>query len=349
MKRFLSLLLVVLLLSSLTACSNQSFEIEKLGGLHLESGDTYPEDFLRFDGHTVTFSEFRYYYMNYRDMYLAEDPDWFSREGAEEELKNEILDVLRDEWGVRLLAEDHKIRLSRDEINAVQKDVEEIISLNGGEETMNAQLAASYTAKGHFSNMMSWAALTEKLYQYLFYNDGIGEFSDEEIFAYFQENSCAVWQIYLPFEEGENVEKHETTLAKANLLYEKAAKGEDFWELVLTEGKDEAMLEHPDGFYITEGYSLDVLYQKAKTLSVGDVSEPIVTDGGIHILKRLALKEDRIRENTETALYGYTGPDGNRIPGAYDDVYYRLYHERGQSIQIEFSDAWKSVSTKTVY
>ena len=103
MQRTLSIFCALLLLVSLVGCGSGS-AAEKLGGLHTDSGDVYPEEFLTFDNEEVSFDEFRYYYLNYRDMYLEEDPDYFSREGAEKALKEEVLQCLLDSWAVRFLA-----------------------------------------------------------------------------------------------------------------------------------------------------------------------------------------------------------------------------------------------------
>ena len=117
MKRTVLLFISLLLFVSLLSCQGgEALTVpEAQGGLHGANGDYYPEEFLTFNGETVTFAEFRCCYLNFKNKYLEEDPDYFSQSGREEALKTEALQYLLDTWSVRFMARDQKIGLDREE------------------------------------------------------------------------------------------------------------------------------------------------------------------------------------------------------------------------------------------
>ncbi|MBR2615193.1 MAG: SurA N-terminal domain-containing protein [Clostridia bacterium] len=163
MKRIAALFLALLFSLSLFSCSS-----EKLGGLRTEKGEGYPASFLTFDGKKVEFSEFRYYYLNYRDMYLAEDPEHFSKEGSETALKDEILQCLLDQYALAALIREKDIRLDRDEKAALKTQIEEARAPFESEEAFLESLHASYMTEAHFKRMMEQSALSQKLFDVLF-------------------------------------------------------------------------------------------------------------------------------------------------------------------------------------
>ena len=46
-------------------------------------------------------------------------------------------------------------------------------------------------------------------------------------------------------------------------------------------GKDENMLDYPDGYYFTKGQAEDALYQASQALEIGGISEPIAAESGL--------------------------------------------------------------------
>ena len=64
---------------SLAACSDEGKPRPAAGGIHAKSGDVYPKEFLTFDETDVEFDLFRYYYLNYKNMYLEEDASYFKK------------------------------------------------------------------------------------------------------------------------------------------------------------------------------------------------------------------------------------------------------------------------------
>lgn len=348
MKRFLLFCLSLCLLVSAVSCGVEPIVIEKEGTLQTPDGEIYPEPFLTFDSEEVSFAEFRYYYLNYKEMYLREDPDYFKTEGREEALKEEVLRCLLESWAVKLIAKENRIQLSSDEAESVEGDVQASISQYGSEEEFIEAMKSSYMSMSLFRSMMRYSALYLKTFDTLYADGGKQAWTDEEFFAYYREHYLAVQEIYLPFEESETKDNCTATMEKAEEILAKARGGEDFWKLVEKYGKDDRMLDYPDGYYITEGEAETALYDAAKALSIGSISEPVIGKDGVWILKRVELREVRMRENRQTALFGYTDTFDQYHAGAYDDDFHELYSARADQIQVEYSPYWELVSTETV-
>jgi len=349
MKIIRSLLLCSLVLITFVSCGKETGPRPAAGGLRSGSGDLYPANFLTFDGKNVEYDLFRYYYLNYKNMYLEEDGAYFEKEGAEDQLKNEILDVLKDFYGIRFLAEEHKVSLNGSDRKAVREDIEKTAEFYNGNDEFLSFLEESYMTEELYEYMMEYSALYLKLFNKLYKDDGKMEWSDEKFFDYYEANYLAAQQIFLPFEEGETKENHPKTLEKANSVWEKAKGGADFWELVKEYGKDDNMLDYPDGYYFTKGQAEDALYEATAALEKGGISEPVIGETGLYLIRRMEMKDLRMKENRETTLYGYTDSMNEWHAGAYDEEFQALYNERANAIQVEFSDYWDEVSTKTVY
>lgn len=346
MKKITALLLAILMLLSLLSC--QKKESEVLGALLLDGEELHPGTVLTIGGENISFEEFRYYYLNYRDMYLAEDAEYFSDPAKEEALKEEIVRGLCDNYAVKALAEQYKVKLSRSEKDAVQSDIDTTVTFYGGTEEFTKQLNDSYMSLSLYRSMMEYSSLYLKLFDRLFEDGGEYAWSDEEFFSYYRENYVAVQEIFIAYRNGENEANHPETLAAITEVQEKAKAGEDFWTLIELYGEDEGMESNPDGYYFTEGEAEKVLFDASKALEVGAVSEPVAGASGLYLIKRIPMTETKMDKNRETALRGYTDSVGEWHSGAYDEVFAEIYTKKAQSLEISYSEYWDKISTQTV-
>ncbi len=350
MKKILSLLLIFPLLFSLFSCAEEEkAPREAVGGVRTESGEVYPTDLLFFDGKAVEFDEFRYYYLNYKNMYLEEDPSYFEKEGNEEKLKKEILTILLDNSAVREVAKENGITLTKSDKKAVQEEISKTIDYYQGETAFEDSLKASFMTMDLYTYVMEYSSLYLKLFNALFEDGKKYAWDDETFYDYYKEHYVAVQEIFLPYESGENKDKHPLTLEKAKEIYDKAMGGEDFWGLVEKYGKDENMLSSPDGYYFTEGQAEDTLYQASAALKIDGISEPVPGESGLYIIKRMDYKKHQMDKNKETALFGYTDSFGKWHSGAYDEEFISIYKKRAEKIEISYGPLWEKISTKTVF
>ncbi len=77
----------------------------------------------------------------------------------------------------------------------------------------------------------------------------------------------------------------------ANSVYDKAKKGEDFDKLIKEYGEDPGMSQNPDGYIFTKGMMVEEFEKMAYALLDGEISKPVKTPYGYHIIYRLPMAE----------------------------------------------------------
>lgn len=76
--------------------------------------------------------------------------------------------------------------------------------------------------------------------------------------------------------------------SKANEIYKMATKdGADFDELIARYNEDPGMASNPEGYIFTRGQMVPEFEEVAFEINPGDISEPIKTDYGWHIIKKI--------------------------------------------------------------
>lgn len=350
MKRLFSLFLCLGMLFSFPACGKEDAARPQAGGIRTGSGELYPTAFLSFDGTDVEFDLFRYYYLNYKNMHLEEDADYFEKEGSQEDLKEEILSVLLDFYAIRFLAEENGVHLTKNDRKLVEEDVKKTVEFYNGKDAFLSYLEQSYMTEELYVYMMEYSSLYLKLFNKLYKDGGKKEWSDEKFYSYYEDNYLAAQQIFLPYKDnGEDKASHPKTAKLAESVHKKAGDGADFWKLIEEYGKDDNMKDYPDGYYFTKGQAEDTLYEATAALKTGEISKPVEGETGLYIIRRMEMKKLRMDENRETTLYGYTDTLGNWNAGVYDNEFQSLYKARAEKIKVNFSSYWDTVSTKTVY
>ena len=91
----------------------------------------------------------------------------------------------------------------------------------------------------------------------------------------------------------------------ANEVYEKAASGADFDVLVKEYGIDPGTESNPDGYVFTTGEMVEEFEQASFDLKVGEISRPVKSTYGYHIIKREALPQMTTQTKQSVAVkYG---------------------------------------------
>ena len=99
----------------------------------------------------------------------------------------------------------------------------------------------------------------------------------EELESFYKENYVLAKHILAESEE------------MANEAYQKAIGGEDFDELVKYYGTDPGMVEEPEGYLFTKGEMVEEFEKAAFLAKEGEITKPVKTDYGYHVIKRLPL------------------------------------------------------------
>ncbi len=77
--------------------------------------------------------------------------------------------------------------------------------------------------------------------------------------------------------------------ALAGEIYEKAAGGADFDALLAEHNIDPGMEQNPDGYVFTKGEMVKPFEEAAFSAAEGEITAPVQTDYGYHIIKRMPL------------------------------------------------------------
>ena len=68
-------------------------------------------------------------------------------------------------------------------------------------------------------------------------------------------------------------------------VYNRIKKGEDFDTLMNEFTEDPGIAQNPDGYTFKKGELVSAFEEKAYSMNVGDVSEPVLSEYGYHIIK----------------------------------------------------------------
>ncbi len=264
----------------------------------------------------VDFAEYRYYVMNARASFDGGDVSYWNAETATE-FSDYIINEIKLLSALRSYCEKNNIVLS-------EKDKQEIA---------NTGYEAFGMTQEEYNSWLEGTYLTEELFeksfvdQYLIQNLYKSCTSDEEIKAYAQENYVRASHILvstldengLPLEGDALDEK----TALANSLYQRALAGEDFDALIEEYGEDPGMTTHPNGYFFTKGVMVKEFEDKSFELEVGQIGEPVKTNFGYHIIKKLPLDVEYEIANETTE---------------YWDMVYALGSEEGYNLIVEYAN-----------
>lgn len=205
--------------------------------------------------------------------------------------KEELYDVLVKQYGtsaigylidnkiVEVEAEKEKIKVSDKEID---EEMQTYIESNGGEEAFDAALSQSGLSREDIEEeVVNYLKIVKLLESDI-------EVTDEEITTYFEENKES-------FSEPEQVEASHILVEdeeKANEVKEKLNAGEDFAELAKEYSTDASNAENGGelGFF-PQGQMVPEFDEAAFSMKVGDISDPVKTSYGYHIIHVTDKKE----------------------------------------------------------
>src|SRR3954447_868272 len=191
----------------------------------------------------------------------------------------DTLSYLIDNKIVDLEAEKENIQVSDKEID---EEMQVYIDSNGGDEAFNSALEQSGVAKADIeTDIVNYLKIVKLLESDI-------DITDEEMKTYLEENKES-------YNEPEQVEASHILVADeatANEVKEKLAAGEDFASLAKEYSTDTANAESGGGLgFFAKGEMATEFEDIAFSMNIGDISDPVQTDYGYHIINVTDKKE----------------------------------------------------------
>lgn len=262
-----------------------------------------------------SFDEYRYYYMSnlsYYTTYLG--TDFTTAEGIKqaETIKETVNETLTDVAGLLQIAKDQGIALTEEEKAEIAESVETTKTSYGDE--FNSQLRAAYMIdESFYLQLMEQSKLLEKAESYL--KDEL--FADEKTKAKLEDGIVTAKHILIPFDStttdsaGSTVSLSDDEIAQnkkeakelAESLSKQIKESDDpiaTFNTLFTEYQENDPGQTDTGYTFGDGQMVDSFYDGALALKVDEISKPIESTYGYHIILRLPLNEDYVKENIST-------------------------------------------------
>ncbi|GAA0085991.1 peptidylprolyl isomerase [Clostridium sp. MB05] len=218
-------------------------------------------------------------------------------------VKTQALNMLVDEKIMTKKAEDLGLAPTQEEVDTETKKYIDSIKANyGGEEGLNKALEATgmtldeYTTK--LSEGMKNQLISTKVAEEIFKDINI---SDEDIKTYYDENKDS-------FGEANVAHILISDEAKAKEIRERAAKGEDFAALAKEFSEDPGTKDAGGSLGVVPYNSTQYVAEfvaGVKNLKEGEISEPVKSKFGYHIIKATDVKQktfDESKDSIKTTL-----------------------------------------------
>ena len=265
---------------SLAACSGNSNTNEKAG------------EYLTVGGTPISYDEFRYYFLSTKDYLKAQN------ESLElPELLTSVEENLKKDYGIRNWAESQNVSLTEEEKKTIQENNEMMITMMGGEEGFQQALDAMYCTKDLYNKMIEMQTLHQKAL-----NEWFNKNYADKVVEFFTDNKdyVHVQHILIQFEDTTEGADHSAERAKADEVYQKAINGENFEDLIKEYNQDPGQNADMRGYTFTYGTMVKEFEDASFALEENAISEPVETTYGYHIIKRLPIDFDYVRENAST-------------------------------------------------
>lgn len=208
-----------------------------------------------------------------------------------EELDRQVADAAQYQCKLLAAAEGQMkklgLTLNTNQLDEMMKAQEQQM---GGPELLDELLGQMHLTREQYRRLGSLDVMIPQLRAHFFEKDA------DAIRNLFNENFYHCKHVLVMDEEG-TPEKE----ALAKEISQKAKNGEDFDQLIETYNEDPGMQQNPDGYVFTEGDMVEPFYEGTKALEVNEISDPVRTDYGWHIILRLPLEDKDFDQNKNAA------------------------------------------------
>ena len=274
------------------------------------------------DGRDLSWEEYFYWlgemgaqaqnYINTMAMY-GQSLDWNDKLSADSEQTfaeytvEMAQDCVRQLSTLEAVAAEQNVTLSAEEEAAVAQQLQDDILATCGEgadeEAFNAYLAENHVSRQMYDRMSRADYLFNGIYTKLYGENG-ASVSEADALAYLAENAylsaghilfSTVDDTYAPLDEetvAKKLEQAETVSAELRAIEDDAARAARFAELKAQYCEDPGREVYPEGYVFTPGTMVEEFEDAVNALADYEVSEPVLSAFGYHVIMRLPLSAD---------------------------------------------------------
>ena len=239
------------------------------------------------------------------EYYSGEPIDWNKPiEGmpAEEFFREQAADSVILYRAVEFSADRLGLSLTDEEIEQLEKTVEEQIELAGGRGKFEKQLKANGIDRELYTYILQGPELYYKIYQHLYGEDGPMRPDGEDVRNYYLRSYLNTRHILLSMidDEGDPLSSAQKENRRKLMedIYRRLREGEDFGELMERYNEDTAI--NGTSVCFSYGNVPEDYYQAAVSLSPGEFSEILILSDSLCIINRLPLDETFLEENYDS-------------------------------------------------
>ena len=322
MKKTITLLLVLALsLGLLTACGSTEIhsyqEDAQTENVFANALTAYAPDTLvaTADGTPVYWNEMAYWLAYIGSQIAVPDEngkiDWYAAEGSEEPLAETLLRNVHDSilqyHILEGMAAEKGVEFGKEGEEYVQSMIQDAITGIAGEEGTEEDLAGYL--KDYYLDMdvLRYQGkiqyLYTKLFEELFGADG-EKVSDEDVAEYVEENGLMLAKHILysvtdetgaELDDAAKAEKKaaaESAVQQLRAITDNEALVTKFDEIMNAESEDPGLAYYPNGYVFGSGEMMQEFEDGTKALDDYEVSDPVETTAGYHVILRLPLTGD---------------------------------------------------------
>ncbi|MBQ1576810.1 MAG: peptidylprolyl isomerase [Oscillospiraceae bacterium] len=208
------------------------------------------------------------------------------------------LEAVAKEYNVTLTAEDEAALAEQ-----LRSDIDATCGEEASEEDFNAYLEENNLSREMYDRMNRANYLYEGIFRTIYGANG-ETVTDEDALAYLEENAYlsaahilfrTVDDSYAALDEATVAEKlaqAEAVSAELRAIEDPEARAKRFAELKEQYCEDPGRVDYPDGYVFVPGMMVEEFENAVKALSDYEVSEPVLSAHGYHVIMRLPLDAD---------------------------------------------------------
>lgn len=306
-------------------------------------------------GREVTWAEYFYVfytqvsqiqeYFNVMSMYYGASLNWSDTMGEDSGVTyaqyawQSTEQVITQFQAIRVFAEENNIELTEDDLSGIAADEETLIANAGGtEEDFERYLAENYLTREVINDINSVNYLYQRCYKEL-YGENSELFDEAAALKYLEDNGyiSANHILIMTSDAGTGEALDEAALAEkeaqAKQIAEELQAIEDhdelltrFAELKEQYCEDTGKASYPDGYVFTHGTMVSEFEDTCDSLEEYQVSDPVKSDYGYHVIIRLPADADRVMQYSSDGTpmsaraVAANAEFGQRMQTCYDSI-----------------------------